>query len=126
MKDGDKGVQELRPWLNNIALRAPKSCIIIVGTHLDEVKDEDRDDVHKLLQTVGELASEYNNHLSIVEIMPVGLKNRLEQIDNLKDTIYNIAANYKHRGQPIMGQKIPASYRALDKQLKLKQQEIRK
>ena len=126
LKDGEKGVQELRPWLNNIALRAPKSCIIIVGTHLDEVKDEDRDDVYKLLQTVGELAHEYNNHLNIVEIMPVGLKNRLEHIGILKDAIYNHAANYKHRGQPIMGQKIPASYHALDKQLELVRQEVRR
>ena len=126
LKEGDKGVQELRPWLNNIALRAPKSCIIIVGTHLDEVKDEDRDDVYKLLQKVSDLAQGYHNQLEIVEIMPVGLKNRLEHIGTLKDAIYNHAANYKHRGQPIMGQKIPASYHALDRQLEIIQQEVRK
>ena len=111
---------------NNIALRAPKSCIIIVGTHLDEVKDNERDDVFKLLNRVGELASAYGNQLNIVEIMPVGLKNRLEHIDTLKDAIYNHAANYKHRNEPIMGQKIPASYHTLDKQLQLMQQEVRK
>ena len=119
-------MQELRPWLNNIALRAPKSCIIIVGTHLDEVKDEDRDDVYKLLQKVSDLAQGYHNQLEIVKIMPVGLKNRFEHIGTLKDAIYNHAANYKHRGQPIMGQKIPASYHALDRQLEIVQQEVRK
>ena len=126
LKKGEEGVLELKPWLNNIALRAPKSCIIIVGTHLDEVKDDERDDVFKLLQKVGDLAGAYANQLNIVEIMPVGLKNRLEHIGTLKDAIYNHAANYKHRGQPIMGQKIPASYHALDRQLELIQQDVRR
>ena len=126
LKKGEEGIQELKPWLNNIALRAPKSCIIIVGTHLDEVKDDERDDVFKLLNKVGELAGAYGNQLNIVEIMPVGLKNRLEHIGTLKDAIYNHAANYKHRNQPIMGQKIPASYHALDKQLEVIQQEVRR
>ena len=126
LKEGEEGVLELKPWLNNIALRAPKSCIIIVGTHLDEVKDDERDEVFKLLQKVGELAAEYSQQLQIVEIMPVGLKNRLEHIGTLKDAIYNHAANYKHRGQTIMGQRIPASYHMLDKQLELIQQDVRK
>lgn len=126
LKEGVEGMKELRPWLNNIALRAPKSCIIIVGTHLDEVKDDERDEVFKLLGKVGELAGEYNNQLNIVEIMPVGLKNRLEHIGTLKDAIYNHASNYKHRNQPIMGQKIPASYHALDRQLEVLQQQVRR
>ena len=126
LKKGEEGIQELKPWLNNIALRAPKSCIIIVGTHLDEVKDDERDDVFKLLNRVGELATAYGNQLNIVEIMPVGLKNRLEHIGTLKDAIYNHAANYKHRNQPIMGQKIPASYHALDRQLEVIRQEVRR
>ena len=29
------GIAELKPWLNNIILRAPESRIIIVATHLD-------------------------------------------------------------------------------------------
>ena len=126
LKEGEKGVQELKPWLNNIALRAPKSCIIIVGTHLDEVADDERDEVFKLLNKVGELANTYTPQLNIAEIIPVGLKNRLEHIGTLKNAIYNHAANYTHRGQPIMGQKIPASYHALDKQLELIQQDVRR
>ena len=126
LKEGERGVQELRPWLNNIALRAPKSCIIIVGTHLDKVKDDERDEVFKLLNKVGELASAYSAQLNIAEIIPVGLKNRLEHIGTLKNAIYNHAADYKHRGQPIMGQKIPASYHALDRQLEVIQQEVRR
>ena len=123
---GDKGVEELRPWLNNIALRAPRSCVIIIGTHLDEVQDDKRGEIDALLHRVGTLAASYNNKLQIVEVLPVGLKNRIENIGLLKEAIYNHAAGYKNRaGQLIMGQKIPASYHALDKQLETVQHEVR-
>ena len=41
VKHGEKGIAELKPWLDNIALRAPRSCVLIVGTHLDEVEEEE-------------------------------------------------------------------------------------
>ena len=126
LKHGDKGVEELRMWLNNLALRAPHSCVIIIGTHLDEVPDEERGEIDVLLHRVGNLAASYINKLQIMEVLPVGLKNHIENIGLLKEAIYNHAANYKNqRGQLIMGQKIPASYHALDKQLELVQQEVR-
>ena len=126
LKDGDKGVEELKPWLNNIALRAPRSCVIIIGTHLDEVPDDKREEIDALLHRVGSLAATYNNKLQIVEVLPVGLKNRIENIGLLKEAIYNHAAEYRNRaGQLIMGQKIPASYHALDKQLETVQHEVR-
>ena len=64
LKHGDKGVEELRPWLNNIALRAPRSCVIIVGTHLDEIPDEERGEIDALLHRVGTLATSYNSQIT--------------------------------------------------------------
>ena len=127
LKHGDRGVQELKPWLNNIALRAPRSGVIIVGTHLDEVTDDEREEVDELLQKVGDIVTNsYSKDLQVVEIIPVGLKNRIENISVLKEAIYNHVANYKTRGgQFIMGQEIPASYHALDKKLEVMQQEVR-
>ena len=126
LKHGDKGMEELRPWLNNIALCAPHSCVIIVGTHLDEVSDEERGEIDALLYRVGELAASYNEKLQIVEVLPVGLKNRIENIGLLKEAIYNHAANFKDQdGQLIMGRKVPASYHALEQQLETVQQEVR-
>ena len=123
---GDKGVEELRPWLNNIALRAPRSCVIIIGTHLDEVQDDKRGEIDALLHCVGTLAASYNNKLQIVEVLPIGLKNRIENVGLLKEAIYSHAAGYRNRaGQLIMGQKIPASYHALYKQLETVQDEVR-
>ena len=126
IKHKEKGVQELKPWLNNIAMRAPNSLVIIVGTHLDEVSEDERAEVDETLQNAGNLASRFTHKLKIPQILPVGLTGRIENIGLLKDAIYNHSAEYTHRrGQPIMGQLIPASYHALDKQLESLQEEIR-
>ena len=125
LKHGKKGVYELKPWLNNIALRAPNSLVIIVGTHLDQVSDEERANVDSTLQCAGQIVGSYSNKLNIAEIMPVGLTGRIENIGLLKEAIYNHAANYTIRDQVIMGRKIPASYHALDKQIEVIQGEIR-
>ena len=124
---GENGVKELKPWLNNIAIRAPNSCVLIIGTHLDEVVDDaSRAEVDRLLQSAVNLASSYGNKLKIPEIMPVGLKRRIENIGLLKDAIYTHAAEYTtRRGQKIMGQEIPASYHALDRQLETIRHEVR-
>jgi len=95
LKHGTKGILELKLWLNNISLRAPRSMVIIVGTHLDEVADDEREEVDILIQKVGVLAESYKN-LQVVEVIPVGLQNRIENIGLLKEAIYNRAANYKN------------------------------
>ena len=126
LKHGEEGVKELKPWLNNIALRAPGSRVVIVGTHLDEI--DDRQCVGELGVKVQELAESFcvGNKLYISEMIPVGLKNYLENISTLKETIYHQTAEYKTKnGEPIMGKKIPASYHTLDKKLQSMQLEIR-
>ena len=63
---GEEGVRELKPWLDNIALRAPRSKVIIVATFYDKVPEEDREDggkVDQLLKQVASLASIY--HLTL-------------------------------------------------------------
>ena len=125
VKHGDAGVEELKPWLNNIALRAPDSCVLIVGTHLDEVAERERDSVDRLLQKVADIASAYGSKLQIKEVLAVGLKNRLENVGLLKDAIYNSAQDYVVKGQHVMGQMIPASYFQLDKVVTGFQKEVR-
>ena len=59
---GEKGVRELKPWLDNIAHRAPNSKVIIVATFYDRMPEEDRQDggkVDQLLQQVIQLAQSY-------------------------------------------------------------------
>ena len=116
----DTGIDDLKPWLNNIAARAPGSSAIIVGTFLDEVSEEDRRsgivDIHSLLYKAAELSRQYDQ-LIVTNIIVVGLKGQMKNVAKLKDNIYNTAAEYKVKGQCVMGQLIPSSYHALDSKL---------
>ena len=131
LKDGNAGVEELSPWLNNIALRAPMSCVLIVGTHLDEIQPHEREaKADAVLQKVGELADTFHNKLQIKQVLAVGLaRERQEGVGILKDAIYQCAAEYKigshANSEPVMGQKIPASYHSLDKHIQDLQKEVR-
>ena len=121
---GKEGVRELQPWLNNLALRVPKSCVIIIGTHLDEIRKENVEDI---LTLVKDTAEPFQSKLQIVDILTVGLKNNVKNVNTLKNAIYNHAANYKNKaGLPIMGRSIPASYHALDRELQRIQWEVRR
>ena len=116
--EGDAGVADLKPWLNNISVRAPDSCIIVVGTFLDKVSEEDRQSgkIDDLLRKVEELTRQYRR-LVVTNITVVGLKGRMENVAKLKDYIYNAAAEYKIKNQHVMGRMIPSSYHALDNKL---------
>ena len=116
--EGDAGVADLKPWLNYISVRAPDSCIIVVGTFLDKVSEEDRQSgkIDDLLRKVEELTKQYHR-LVVTNITVVGLKGRMENVAKLKDYIYNAAAEYKIKNQYVMGHKIPSSYHTLDNKL---------
>jgi small GTP-binding protein len=43
VEKGEEGVEQLGPWLHNIQARAPGSPVVIVGTHMDRVRGEERD-----------------------------------------------------------------------------------
>ena len=124
---GAKGVEELSPWLNNIALRAPKSCVLIVGTHLDEVSTTEREEkVDRVLQKAADIAGRFANKLHIDQVLAVGLKDPVEGVNSLKDSIYRCVAEYKlSNGELVMGQKIPTSYCKLDKHLRWVQKRAR-
>ena len=124
---GANGVEELTPWLNNIALRAPNSCVIIVGTHLDEIPFPQREEkADKVLQKAADIAGRFTNRLHINQILAVGLKGSLEGVGFLKDSIYQCVAEYRLKnGELIMGQMIPVSYIKLDKHIHWVQKQAR-
>ena len=125
LKDGDAGVNELTPWLENIALRAPRSCVFIVGTHLDEIPAKDRAHIDTLLKQAGDMASKFSSKLQIKEVLGVGLKKQLENVNSLRESIYNCAAQYVVEKEPVMGQMVPSSYHILDKHIQDLQKEVR-
>ena len=128
LKDGDAGVEELTPWLNTLSLRAPMSCVLLVGTHLDQILPNEREEkADALLQKAGELGSHFHNKLQTKQVLAVGLKDHLEGAGAFREAIYQSAAEYKigHNSEAVMGQKIPASYHILDKLIQDLQKEVR-
>ena len=122
----ENGVEEMKPWLNNIALRAPGSCVIIVGTHLDLIETTDRVTfVGVILQKVRQIIQGYPN-LYVPEVVAVGLHPPVENVNYLKEVIYKNAAQYKYKGQLVMGKQIPASYHKLDNQLQVFREDVRR
>ena len=116
--EGDAGVADLKPWFNNISVRAPGSCVIVVGTFLDKVSEEDRvsGKIDDLLKKIEKFARQYHR-LVVTNITVVGLQGRMENVNKLKDYIYNAAAEYKINDHYVMGYKVPSSYHALDNKL---------
>ena len=116
--EGDAGIADLKPWLNNISVRAPDSCVIVVGTFLDKVSEEDRQSgkIDDLLREVQKLTAQYRR-LVVTNITVVGLQGKMENVQKLKEYIYNAASEYKIKNQYVMGAKIPSSYHALDAKL---------
>ena len=116
--EGDDGIANLKPWLNNVSMHAPGSSVIVVGTHFDEVSKEDRESgiIDGLLLKVAKLTQQYDR-LKVTNITVVGLKGQMENLGKLKHYIYNAAAEYKVKGQCVMGQLVPSSYHTLDVKL---------
>ena len=127
LKQGDDSALELVPWLNNIAMRAPKSRVLIVGTHLDEIPLKERKEkADQVLQKAADIASRFGSKLQIEHVLAVGLNDPLEGVSELQDTIYHCAAEYKlNNGEFVMGQKIPVSYYKLDKHILWIQKQVR-
>ena len=115
--EGAAGIAGLKPWLDSISARVPDSYVIIVGTFLDKVSNDDRQSgkLDDLLQEVEELTRHYR--LVVKNITAVGLVGHMENINKLKDYIYNAAAEYKVNNQYVMGQMVPSSYHALDAEI---------
>ena len=81
--------------LHCISVRAPDSCLIVVGTFLDKVSEEDGQSgkINDLLRKVEELTREYHC-IVVTNITVVGLKGRME---NVEDYIYNVLLSTKSR-----------------------------
>lgn len=116
--DGDNGIASLKPWMNNISLRAPGSSIVVVATFLDKMSEDDRKCglEKELCKKVYELGKQFPR-LNIYQSMAVGLQGKQENVTQLKEVIYNAAAECTIGKQLVMGMKIPASYFTLDAKL---------
>lgn len=111
---GEKGLEELRPWLDTIALYVPKSQVMIVGTHLDRLSSENRKQCLSLNEKVVKLRAAYPT-LLIWDIVTTGLG---DNITALKQAICSFVSMSKTmEGQAIVDRDVPESYHTLYNQL---------
>lgn len=102
IQDGEAGVRSLKSWLENIEGCAPKSPVIIVGTHLDTIPQPRRVEVeNKLRRLIQQLYVDYSNSVyrypKIQEIF-FGNCHDNRHMDRLRDYIYTFVSIYKPPG----------------------------
>ncbi|XP_067619795.1 leucine-rich repeat serine/threonine-protein kinase 1 isoform X3 [Eurosta solidaginis] len=119
--DGHKGLVEILQWLGNIQARAPNSAVIIVGTHFDAVGETiSAQHAEELQQLIRE------KFIAIPDAEKIGLPRVIDSIEIscrtmhnirlLANIIYDAAFMLRSPGskEPLLLQKIPASYIALE------------
>ncbi|XP_037707527.1 leucine-rich repeat serine/threonine-protein kinase 1 isoform X1 [Drosophila subpulchrella] len=121
ISDGHKGLAELLQWLGNIQARAPNSPVIIVGTHFDAVGESiSPQKAEQLQQLIRE------KFIAIPDAEKIGLPRVIDSIEIscrtlhnihlLANIIYDTSMQLRSPGskEPMLLQKIPASYIALE------------
>lgn len=119
--DGHQGLAEIIQWLGNIQARAPNSPVIIVGTHFDAVGESfSAQKAEELQQIIRE------KFIAIPDAEKIGLPRVIDSIEIscktlhnirlLSNIIYDTAFLLRSPGskEPLLLQKIPASYIALE------------
>ncbi|XP_055923849.1 leucine-rich repeat serine/threonine-protein kinase 1 isoform X2 [Eupeodes corollae] len=119
--DGHKGLAEILQWLGNIQARAPNSPVIIVGTYFDLVGESfSPKKAEELQQIIRE------KFIAIPDAEKIGLPRVIDSIEIscktlhnirlLSNIIYDTAFMLRSPGskEPLLLQKIPASYIALE------------
>ncbi|KAK6169175.1 hypothetical protein SNE40_020275 [Patella caerulea] len=121
--EGEKGVESLLQWLINIQARAPGTSVIIVGTHLDILKDKttrrnyppDFEEAMTglIFKTfINEQEPDKSGLPLIRDVVNLSCKTG-ENVRKLVDSIYEHAFDLHHpksRSQKLLKQKIPKKY----------------
>ena len=114
LTEGGEGLDRLEPWLGSLSLRVPWSCVLIVGTHLDQIAAGERATrANEAIAKANALSDKFGHRLKMMRaFIAVGLNMG---IDVLRDAIYRNAETYKHKnGATVMGQLVPSSYHKLN------------
>ena len=94
-------MHELKPWLDSIALNAPYSNVMIIGTHTYNISKNDIDFLLQQARLVGDM---YGNKPGIVVLLPFDTDHHSGSISHLHEIIYESAFNYPfiQKGTKIM------------------------
>ncbi|KAK6027259.1 leucine Rich repeat-containing domain protein, partial [Ostertagia ostertagi] len=124
--DGDLALHDVQRWLINIqaSARAPNSCVVLVGTHVDQISSNPTKFPHGFLE---EMESKVRSRFMIVDADKHGLPRVLDlvlvngkaksDIKNLLNVIYNSGWEVRIGKERALDQQIPSAYIAMLKNL---------
>ncbi|KAK6177348.1 hypothetical protein SNE40_015467 [Patella caerulea] len=110
--DVSRGVSEidrLQPWLSNILARAPACPVIVVGTHYDRLNPDEYGKVQEIEEKLHVLSNKPGYPVILLRAM-VDCSKETPEMEELRRRVKDIIDNFKVKGKPVMGQKVPASY----------------
>ena len=94
----NKGVHNVKAWLESITHKAPYSSVMVIGTHVDEIiSRQDISNGDFLLQQAKMVASVYENILETIGFLQIGLQHHQDAVSQLEDNIHSHAVNYSLR-----------------------------
>eukprot|EP00794_Sanderia_malayensis_P013704 gene13704-15131_t len=111
---GQEGIEGLAPWLLNIQARAPKSEVIIVGTHLDKLPQGKRKE--RLAKLRNDIYTKFLKKGFPKISGNVFVSNTTgEGLQMLKEVIYKVTSNMQDSNllEPMIGKKRRIQQRAL-------------
>ncbi|XP_033759236.1 leucine-rich repeat serine/threonine-protein kinase 2-like isoform X1 [Pecten maximus] len=108
-----KGIEELnllRSWLANIHARAPGCPVIVVGTFADLVPATKRHLLQNQIRTkLRDLVFKLG-FADIQDFVTVNCTKETPEMEQFREFIKEKIDSYRVKGQPVMGQKVPADY----------------
>lgn len=128
LTDGERGVWALKPWLDNLVMRVPGCTVIIVGTKLDMVREDNLQTYQQWIAgKIEELKASESRYskinINIIASLAVSCDTRFKDykniMENLRMLIYDVADQMTHgkQGIKVMGEQIPLSYKYLERLL---------
>lgn len=102
--------EEMRTWVKSIATWAPGSCVILVGTHLDELSNQ-QGAVQDFVHAAADLSA-YQTALQVQECLAVGLKGTMQNVDMLKEVVCRHAVRHPINNGHLatVDRRLPTSY----------------
>ncbi|XP_065175040.1 leucine-rich repeat serine/threonine-protein kinase 2-like [Sycon ciliatum] len=124
VNDGQRGIDEMSPWLDNIRMCARHSVVVIVTTHID-VMLEQQQDARVVVETEGMLqkfASRTPYREMTIKIAPL-----VSDVQQIRLTIVEatVAIQLKRSHKKALGEEIPKCYIDLEQVIVQKRMELR-
>lgn len=94
MEEGEGGIAKLEGWLDTISTRAPGTCLIIVGTHVDKIRKEKEKYDEGYLARIHDNVERLKGQQKYERIFVVGIKEVSCAIDSREGMLCYIGVRY--------------------------------